>query len=101
MFFIKRYLVLLPILALGAYIIIANRGCTATQLFGAGLVGFYWQQLAFLGHDGGHRSHTNNRGEEDEGSSYGRSTRTYENTSIFETTGSVCCIFFWLRLLFN
>lgn len=62
-FFIKRYIVLLPILALAAYIIVTNRGCTGVQLFGAGLVGFYWQQLAFLGHDAGHRTHVGLRGE--------------------------------------
>lgn len=62
-FFIKRYLVLLPILALGAYIIVTHPGCTGIQLVGAGLVGFYWQQLAFLGHDAGHRSHIAERGE--------------------------------------
>ncbi|CAM9338931.1 unnamed protein product [Ectocarpus sp. 12 AP-2014] len=64
-FFIKRYIVLLPILALGAYIVITYRGCTGIQLSGAGLVGFYWQQLAFLGHDAGHRSHTADRASDD------------------------------------
>lgn len=54
---------LLPILALGAYIITSNRGDTPVQLLGAGLVGFYWQQLAFLGHDAGHRTHVADRGE--------------------------------------
>eukprot|EP00903_Cladosiphon_okamuranus_P018894 g17377.t1 len=64
-FFIKRYIVLLPILALAAYIIVTNRGCTGMQLFGAGLVGFYWQQLAFLGHDAGHRTHVRERASDD------------------------------------
>ncbi|CAM9346423.1 unnamed protein product [Ectocarpus sp. 8 AP-2014] len=64
-FFIKRYIVLLPILALGAYIVMTYRGCTGIQLCGAGLVGFYWQQLAFLGHDAGHRSHTADRASDD------------------------------------
>ncbi|CAM9669340.1 unnamed protein product, partial [Sphacelaria rigidula] len=59
---IKRYIVLLPILALGAFVIISNVGCTWAQLCGAGLVGFYWQQLSFLGHDAGHRSHIAERG---------------------------------------
>ena len=62
-FFIKRYIVLLPILAMAAYVITTNVGNTPMQLLGAGLVGFYWQQLAFLGHDAGHQTHVADRGE--------------------------------------
>lgn len=58
---------LLPILALAAYIIVTNRGCTGVQLCGAALVGFYWQQLAFLGHDAGHRTHVAVRGKRGRG----------------------------------
>ena len=75
---------LLPILALAAYIIVTNRGCTGVQLLGAGLVGFYWQQLAFLGHDAGHRTHVAQRGEM-EGS------RAFELPRRTMLRGGLCC----------
>ncbi|CAM9620841.1 unnamed protein product, partial [Choristocarpus tenellus] len=64
-FFLKRYFILLPILVVAVTLIIMFQGQTSVQMLGAALVGLYWQQLAFLGHDAGHRSHMTNRASDD------------------------------------